>query len=256
MNNFFDSIDRYKYGIIAALASYMLIFAYLQLDTYPMGSNKPYDPFDEGSYIETPEIKMKQDNIEVPEDFEGQELANYARDLSKKDQKKSDDYSMYSGSAAKTEQDVHDFEKSLYNMTGEAQKREKIRKEMEERKKANDSKSSTTENKTQNNGGDEVSGPPAMVDFIVDGRTPYQNNKWYVRNPGYTNFRSGKIYINIKVNQSGNVISAVFDPSRSVNATPDMIATAIEYAKKSRFNYLSSAPASQSGWISYTFQSQ
>lgn len=255
MNNFFESIDRYKYGIIAALASYMLIFAYLQLDTYPMGSVEPYEPFYEGSYVETPEIQMKQENIEVPQDFKKQEFANMAKDVSDKRKTSYENYSA-NQSAEDVVNKVLADEKKYYSETGEAQKREKIRQEMDKRKNENITKDNTTNTNKTNPGGDTGYKGETMIKWELNGRSPYQNNEWHVRNPGYTNYRSGFVVINIKVDQNGKVISAVPNREKSSGATEDMIATAVSYAKKSRFNFSSSAPASQSGWISYTFQSQ
>jgi hypothetical protein len=107
-------------------------------------------------------------------------------------------------------------------------------------------------------GGSTAYSGQVMVDFNVPNHAAYQNNAWYVRNPGYTcpNGTSGKVTVIIKVNKAGNVTSAIYDASQSSGANSCMIDKARTYAMKSRFDYSDSAPASQTGRITYTFISK
>lgn len=112
-------------------------------------------------------------------------------------------------------------------------------------------------NNTKSSNGNEGSQPKnqPMVDFVLNGRAPYDNDIWYVRNPGYTCGKgvAGTIVVNIKVNANGNVTSAI--PASDVSGVdPCLVEKAIEYAKKSRFN--SSAKAMQEGSITYKFKAQ
>ena len=95
-----------------------------------------------------------------------------------------------------------------------------------------------------------------MVEWSLAQRTAYQNNNWHVRNPGYTcgYGSSGKVTVQIKVNQNGNVIQAAVLSSSSANEC--MTQQALKYAKLSRFNYSNSASTGQVGTITYTFLSQ
>jgi len=95
-----------------------------------------------------------------------------------------------------------------------------------------------------------------MVSWSLSQRTAHLNNNWYVRNPGYTcgQGSSGKITVQIKVNQNGSVIDAIV--LSSGGASDCMTQQAIKYAKLSRFNYSSTASTSQVGTITYTFVSQ
>ena len=96
-----------------------------------------------------------------------------------------------------------------------------------------------------------------MVEWRLDGRTAFENNNWWVRNPGYTcgYGASGKVVIKISVDQSGKVLQAVYDANASSGANPCMIEQAQLYAKKSKFNYMESAKQ-QAGVIIYRFISQ
>jgi len=111
-------------------------------------------------------------------------------------------------------------------------------------------------NNNASNGGPTVYAGNVMVNWSLTKRTAYQNNNWFVRNPGYTcgTGSSGKVTVQIKVNQNGNVIEAVVTSSSNANAC--MTQQALKYAKLSRFNFSSAASSAQIGTISYTFVSQ
>ena len=81
MNNFFEFVEKYKYGIVAALISYIGIFMYLQLTSVP--DYFEIKAFNEGARIEIPkeEVVINKENIEVPSDFQGGNVTNTARDL-------------------------------------------------------------------------------------------------------------------------------------------------------------------------------
>ena len=92
-----------------------------------------------------------------------------------------------------------------------------------------------------------------MVSFNLANRTAYQNNNWYVRNPGYKCDRSsGTVAVDIIVNENGNVISASINYGGSGGANQCMMDEALKYANLSRFEYKSGLK-SQSGQIFYTF---
>jgi TonB family protein len=95
-----------------------------------------------------------------------------------------------------------------------------------------------------------------MVSWSLTKRTAYQNNNWFVRNPGYTcgQGSSGQVTVQIKVNQNGNVIEASIVSASGANSCIKQ--QAIKYAKMSRFNFSGSAPSAQIGTIVYTFVSQ
>ena len=94
-----------------------------------------------------------------------------------------------------------------------------------------------------------------MVDFSLKGRTAYENNNWFVRNPGYTcgHGSAGTVVVLISVNNSGKVIATTIDESRSENATSCMRDQALKYAGISKFN---SSSSNQEGYIRYRFVAQ
>ena len=69
--------------------------------------------------------------------------------------------------------------------------------------------------------------------------------------PTYTCIETGKVVINIDVNSSGDVISAVFNSNSSTTSNGCLVDNAIKYAKKATFN--SSSKSSQKGTITYLY---
>ena len=261
MSNIFDLLEKYKFGLLAALMAYVVIFAYFQIGTYN-GPGVPYSPFHEGPSIEIPEdeIKLLPENIMLPVNFDPTSIKNTARDENDKRARSEENYSVseYTGDGA---QDATDYEKRMFAEAGGDAEREKIRaqiearkqKEREEAKQRNASNDGTSTAGTSNAAAGDV-----MVSFSVPKHTAHQGNDYYVRNPGYKCGvgASGRVMILVRVDQSGKVLSATYDESQSSNASYCMISEAKKYAMISRFNYAPDAAKSQSGWISYTFISQ
>lgn len=255
MSKFNDILDRYKFGIIAAFAAYILLFMYLEMESYTQYF--PIQPFHEGSYIEIPkeEIEIKPENIEVPQDFQAADVKNISRDMNDPRERSMDKWTQ-NQSASDVEKSVKEYEKKLFEESGGEANRKKIQQEMDERNKQKTTTTSKTKDPNTKAGGNTAFAGSVMVDWSLSNRNPHQNNNWYVRNPGYTcgTGSSGKVSVVIKVNQGGEVISAV--PSSTGGANGCMIEQAVKYAKLSRFNFSDSAPKIQEGTITYTFISQ
>lgn len=236
---------------------YIGIFVYLQMKTYTQYF--PIQSFFEEPALEIPkeEVEVKPENIEVPSDFKMGELKNVSRDMNDTRERSNKDW-YQNKSTSDVEQSVKDYEKRLYEESGGEAKRKAIQKEIDERKKQNTNKSAITpkDANTNTQGGNKAAAGSVMVDWSLSGRTAHQNNNWYVRNPGYTcGFgSSGKVSVQITVNQNGDVIIA--SATGSSGANDCMIQQALKYAKLSRFNYSSSASKTQSGTIIYTFVGQ
>lgn len=256
VNNLLDILDKYKYGILAALASYIIIFMYLQMDSYTVYT--PIEIFHDGSYVDIPEedIHLKPENIDMSSNFQSSDVKNAVRDINDQRQRDNTDYSYKSAAdAANAAKSVEDLEKQYFEEAGGYKEREKYKQMLQE-----SNTSETNEKgpeKVESSGANNAAGGEVMVDWKLDKRTPHQNNEWYVRNPGYTcGFARGKVAVIIKVDQSGKVISATVDNSQTTSATSCMIEQAKNYALKSRFNYSGSAPKTQQGVIYYTFVAQ
>jgi TonB family protein len=248
-------IDRYKLGILTAFAVYIGIFIYLEMQTYTRYF--PIIPFNDEPLLELQkeELLLTPEQIQIQEDLNSGDLKNISRDQNDSRERSSENW-QENKSAKEIEQSIKDYEKSLYQDNGGELERAKILKESEQRK--NDLKKQAPlkpENK-ESSGAKTVYAGNVMVSWSLSQRTAHLNNNWYVRNPGYTcgQGSSGKITVQIKVNQNGSVIDAIV--LSSGGASDCMTQQAIKYAKLSRFNYSSTASTSQVGTITYTFVSQ
>ena len=251
----FVFIDRYKLGILTAFAVYIGFFIYLEMQTYTRYF--PIIPFNDEPLLELQkeELLLTPEQIQIQQDLNSGDLKNISRDQNDSRERSSENW-QENRSAKEIEQSIQDYEKSLYQANGGEQERDKILKESEQRK--NDLKKQAPlkpENK-ESSGAKTVYAGNVMVEWSLAQRTAYQNNNWHVRNPGYTcgYGSSGKVTVQIKVNQNGNVIQAAVLSSSSANEC--MTQQALKYAKLSRFNYSNSASTGQVGTITYTFLSQ
>lgn len=153
-------------------------------------------------------------------------------------------------------QGVLDFEKQLFEEAKGNAEREKIRQEADQNRKNREEKKRQAQAQSDaqkaNAGGSAPSKGKTMVNYILDGRTPHNNDMWNVRNPGYTcgQGMAGEVVVKIRVNTNGNVVfaKAINDVSR---LNPCLIEQAEAYARKSRFN--PSSVDNQEGTITYRF---
>jgi hypothetical protein len=260
MKRVMNRTDRLMLAIISAIAVYTFIFVYSEFTS--VKNTLPIEPFGPEAQvvIEDEMLELTPENIEIlAPNNSNQPVKNITRDVNDKREKSFQEWSQ-NKSSGDPEKAAKDFEKKLFDEAGGKQERERIIKEMEERKSTKSQKnnnSGSKSNESNQSGKQNQYAGNVMVDFSVPGRTAFEGNNWYVRNPGYTCGKgSGVVYISISVNQSGYVSRATYEPDKSRNASSCMIEQAQKYAKLSRFNYSGSAVVQQTGYIIYQFVSQ
>ena len=113
MNRLMVFIDKYIYGIIAALTVYVAVFVYLQLETYT--EYFPIESFYKGSRIDIPEdeIHLLKENLEIPADFQPTNVKSIAQDANDKRKKSYEDWAA-AQSSGDPEKSVKDYEKELF----------------------------------------------------------------------------------------------------------------------------------------------
>ena len=250
-------IERYRWGIIAAFAVFTGVFVYLQFEIYEQ--YWPVNPFSdqpEVSVQDEKELMVTPEDLMIQQDQSFSDVKSISRS-SDDQRKRSDENWSQNAPSEDGASKAKDYEKQLFEETGGAAKRQAIKEEMEQRKKVQSSSSDRSSEQTSSQkGGKTAYSGNVMVDWSLKGRTPHQNDNWWIRNPGYTcgYGSTGRVTVHIKVNQNGNVVSAV--PVASSGSNQCMIDQAVIYARKSRFNYSGSASTQQEGTITYTFVSQ
>ena len=240
-------------GVAACAGVYLFVFVYLQVSSFTGFGKKTQ--FNTYSKLEDDGIRLKAENIDAG-DFSAGNVSSISRDVNDVRNSSADDWSesTYEDDLAESAKDI---EQQFIDETGGDEKREELVKEhqarLEELKREK-----TTGNKPSNSSSENQFSGEVMVEWELQGRTAYKNDNWHIRNPGYTcgyNSR-GTIVVRIKVNKNGNVIDAQIENSSSPNTSSCMKSKALEYARKSRFNYIASASNTQTGYISYKFISQ
>lgn len=255
MSRFLEFIEKYKFGILATLFSYILMFMYFQMETYQR--TYPIEAWDEKASLEKEEIEIKPENIDqTPVDLKSGEVKSIAQDANDTRNQAEENWDRNKSSKS-AEQRIKDLEKQFYAESGESEKRDKIKKELADLKN-NQKSDSKTKNEQIVSGGNTAYSGNVMVRWDLSGREPHQGNEWYVRNPGYTcgYGSNGVVTIRIKVNQAGNVSTATYVAEQSNNASSCMVEQARKYALMSRFSYNSQAEKIQEGKIVYTFLAQ
>ena len=222
MNRFFIYLEKYRYGILAVIATYIALFMYLQVESYDQVYS--IDVWDKRAELITDkqEIEIKKENIEVNSKID--HVKNVSRDVNSE-----------TGEAVKREEIL-------------ASKKEKLKEGLKVNKGVVAAKI----------GGDKVFSGNVMVEWSLSNRSPHMNDNWNVRNPGYTcgQGSSGVVTLKIIVDQSGKVLNVIYIPGSSASANSCMIEQAKKYARMSKFAYSGNAPSSQDGTIKYTFVSQ
>jgi hypothetical protein len=269
MENLLDHIEKRRWGIIVTFLLHVAVLLYLQIETYEI--RLPERIFEVMSEVTEYEdfIEINPDHIISEEEFNANlnaDVRNVTRDLSDKRERSYENYSQ-SSIDKKVEQSAKDLEQQFFeefasgrpsSSNGSAGSSSNSSSSTQQATSTS-VKPNTSDNSTAgSSGGDNQFAGNTMVDFELSGRNPHNNNKWHIRNPGYTcgSGSNGRVAVAIRVNQNGDVINARFVPEMSNGANSCMIEQAERYAKMSRFNFSSSAPKTQDGFIYYTFVSR
>ena len=249
-----DVFDRYKFGIIAAFTTYVAIFMYTNIVTYDYII--PIEPFTEHARILDKEevLEITPDNIEIPPDYSMDDVKNMSQNVHDNREASYEDFSE-NRTPEQIAQDIKNLEAQIKQEAGGSADRAELQKLIDQRKKEQELAAQNKKNDNSESGAtsNKKYAGTTMVSWDLNGRKAYQNNDWYVRNPGYTcDAANGVVVVNVKTNANGNVIWAEVNEGASRNTTACMKRQALEYAKKSRFEY-SSDGGKQTGYIKYTF---
>lgn len=261
MEDALDYIEKRRWGIIVTFMLHVGLLLYLQIETYDIIlPQREFELISEVTEFED-YIEINPDHVITEEQFNANlnaDIRNSTTDLSDKSERTSDRYSKGSVDQ-RVEQNARDLERQFFEefasgrQTSSGQSNTNTNTQTSQQTQ-NTSQSQNTSNDSGSGGGS----PDVMKKFEVAGRYPHNNDDWHIRNPGYTCGKNanGTVYVAIRVNQNGDVISARYVPENSPGANSCMIEQAERYAKMSRFNYSSSAPKTQDGFIIYTFVSR
>ena len=245
MEKFFYYIDKFKYGILAALATYVFLFTYMQLKYFDQ--LVPIERMFNESRVDIPEdeIELKPENIQVSPEFQGGEVKNTTKDLNDKRLFSEKNWSQQVGNQQNKQSGNNDN-----SFSDERKHLEEIQKQVNERNnKTAPVKSTTPSNSNSSSGSKFAFKGNALVSYDVPTRT--ESN---LEAPGYSCKGAGKVAIKIRVDSYGGVTSVKYDVSKSNGADQCMIDLALSYAKsRSKFT---GGSGNADGYIYYTFVAQ
>ncbi len=260
MNKLILFIEQHKYGVFAAFLVNVGIFIYLQIPQIQF-------EYEISPYLLEASLQIPEEEITLNPDFEiikaqqnqsFQEVKNATRDMHDTRPQSDKDYSNNRSehknkSLSQVEKSVYDMEKQFFEEAGGDAKRAEIKKDAEKKIKdmSDAAEKKNNQNKASAAGGGAPNAPKGdvLVQTDLKGRT-----NQYIPAPGYMCDRGavGKIAIKIRVDEGGKVVDARVDPSLSSSTNGCMISYALEFARKSKFNYASGVNA-QEGYIYYTY---
>lgn len=258
MSKFIRFLEQHKYGVFAAFLVNVGIFIYLQIPQIKF-------EYEISPYILEASLEIPENEIELNPDFEiikaqnqsFENVKNASRDIHDDRPQSDKDYSSIKSehnnkSLSQVEKSVYDMEKQFFEEAGGSSKRDEIKKQTEIKKKEIQDAADKNNKQNQNSSAGGSTNAPkgdVLVQTDLKGRT-----NQYIPAPGYMCDRGaiGKIAIKIRVDESGKVVDARVDPSSSSSSNSCMISYALEFARKSKFNY-SASVSSQEGYIYYTY---
>lgn len=257
MNNFVNVVDKYRYAILLAVVVHLVVWLFLLISTYETPMKLDSFAYSYKNKEIQEDIEFDPEDLILPEDYQmpdGSEVRNMVKDQNDSRTKTYDD-KFYTSSQSNS-QSVEDYENQIKNeLNAKHPTKADDGSDNSENKQDNTKTSDKTDNNTSPTSNNAFAGR-TMVEWSLSGRSPHNNNDYYVRNPGYTcGAVAGTITMRIKVDQNGDVISAKYDSNMSNSSNECMLRQAEKYALKSRFDY-SSSNKSQEGTITYTFTRQ
>ncbi|MCB9224053.1 MAG: hypothetical protein H6582_07765 [Crocinitomicaceae bacterium] len=252
MDAFLTYIEKYKFAILGTVVFHVIFFFYFNFKTierpfkFPDPSVEVSVPLEDIEF--DPEIMEK---LELTKNNQtSEEVYNVASDANDKRNKSYENFSTQELDE-QVENEAKNLEQQFFNEwaathdggDGSNGSTADIDLNNDKKKPLN-----TVDKSTINSGGSNSFAGEVMVSFDLTSRKAHSLPK-----PGYTCNSAGTVVIDVKVDKSGEVKSATYNGTLSTSADECMIEKAIRYAKKSRFNLSSSAPAMQSGTITYKF---
>ena len=257
MDTVFSYIEKYKFAIIGTILFHVIVFLATNFTTiqrpfhYVEPAGQTDIPFEE---IELDPEMMKLLEVEPKEKDNGapEEILNAASDENDSRNESDENFST-SQIDAEVMNDAKSLEQQYFSewaSTHNDQGNKTADIEIDEQKN-DEKKNNSGPDNTIDKGGDHKAAGDVLVSYNLKNRKAHSLPK-----PGYTCNRSGTVKLDIKVSQDGEIKSVSFNSSESSNADECMVQQAIRFAKRSRFDFSSSAPSSQSGTITYKFVGQ
>lgn len=247
-----DFIEKYKFAILGTVIFHVLVFIYTNFVTVK-------NPV----YFADPQVEMDIPLDDVPLDPEimelikpkqqdnlaSQEVYNVTSDANDKREKSYENFSTQQMDEQVMENARALEQQYFQEWAGTHPDNQSSSMDITDDKEEDKKKlAQSSPDKSIDQSGDKAFAGEVMASFNLKDRKAHSLEK-----PGYTCNSSGTVVLEIKVDKNGEVKDVSYMASGSSNATECMIEQSIKYARRSRFNFSSTAPAMQTGTITYKF---
>lgn len=256
MDAFLTYVEKYKFAILGTIVFHVIFFFYFNFKTierpfkFPPPEVEMSIPIDEIDF--DPELMEKLEKTK--ENQVSEEIYNVSSDANDNRNKSYENFSTQEMDD-QVMNDAKNLEKQFFDEWAathdgaDGSNGSTADIDLQEKDKVKDQNNLDKSNITT--GGSNSFAGEVMVSFDLKNRKAHS-----LPRPGYTCNSTGTIVIDVKVDKSGEVKAATFNSALSRSADECMINKALAYAKKSRFNFSSSTPGTQSGTITYKFVSK
>lgn len=250
-------IERYKFAVIGTVLFHVMFFLYANFVTIkrPVRLVEPTVEMD----IPLEDVMMDPELMKLleikPNDQSNAPVYNVTSDANDTREKSYENFStqemdkMVEENAKNLEQQYYDEWAATHDNDQGSESNSSMDIQTDKQKQQTN-KNQTTDKSIDTQGANAFAGD-VMASFDLKDRKAHALEK-----PGYTCNTAGTVTLQIKVDKNGDVKDVTYLPGASSNATECMIQQSIKYAKRSRFNYSSTAPAMQTGTITYKFVSR
>lgn len=247
-----DFIKKHKYGIAGTLVFHLLLVAFFSIKKVDLPAFEKKSPvlltFDFTEEIEDIEEsdemeELLEDDNNLSEDAINEKIQNLMRDANDR-RKKSNKNFTEQEIEAQLEQKYKDLEQQII------ENRKKQGKGFDPSKYESTFDKNAIQNETSSSANDTQAAGRVATECSIPER------KCYAKTPAYRCPSSGKVFIDIKINQKGEVISAKVNERKSTTSDACITNEALKYAKMLRANQDFNAPKSQNGFVSFHFIEQ
>jgi TonB family protein len=238
-------ILKYRYALIGTGLVHLLFFIFA-INTKITEFKFPKEEFEMVAELDFSQEEQEQQELTQQEiEQQQQELLNATVDASKKT-------STYTSeiNTSKLDKQIEQELKNLESKFFEEIEKEKPKDDKQTQTKQQNTtvvKKDAEKNEQATLGADVF----ATASYVLEGR-----NDLELPAPSYTCRKEGRVVIDIKVNQKGEVKSATVNTTRSNTTNECLINAALQYAKRARFNQNFNAASLQSGTITFVYARQ
>lgn len=247
-------VMKYRWALAGTILLHLSITLYMQQKKFPT----PYVPLTRLEEIpvlmedepeQKIEIKTEEENLMNESGKVSNITANEADKVGATDKKY--DSRSFKNLDADVEKELREYEKNAFNEFAANHKHTVNTNDEDPVKKKNDTKKTEGATSSNDETGKVRNVGRVAASYDLDGRADE-----YFAKPAYVCKGSGKIVLNVKVNQNGKVTSATINTSASSFTEECMGENAVKYALKCKFEAGTNWPEPQSGTITYTYISQ